>query len=263
MANLLYITLKNENTTLNQASSNKANCLKEYLEIIVQGFASKSYIEFSNKQMKLWLTYKCEEKTVRKMTKDLLKAEIIELAKIGSKGEKFYKIKNYSDAKALLSKTIVNYVYNRKHSPEIRFVPVKPGILKNLPINITNNFLLELQINGKTQYRWLYPKNKYYDKICPICSDKLIDFKHGTKGQITHDLDKKCIKCKSKFYYNRSSEIHHHDDKIIISANESVRQFLQSQLVSKEKMKLLNSAAKKFLSDLNPENKKFFEEYFE
>lgn len=263
MANLWYITLENENTTLNQADSNKANCLKEYLEIIIRGFASKYYTEFSDKQMKLWLTYQCTEKTVRKMTKDLLNKEIIELAKIGSKGEKFYKIKNYSDAKALLSKTIVNYVYNRKHSPEIRFTPVKPGILKNPPINIKNNFLLELQINGKIHHRWLYPKNKYQDKICPICSNKLINFKHGTKGQITHDLDRKCTKCKSIFYYNRPSTRYKGDDKIIISANETVHQFIQSQLVSKEKMKSLYSASKKFLTDINPEYKKLFKEYFE
>lgn len=254
--------MENEITTLNQASSNKANCLKEYLEIIVQGFTSKSYLEFSDKEMKIWLSYQCAEKTVRKMTKDLLNVGIIELAKIGSKGEKFYKIKNYSDAITLLLKTIGSYVNNKKHSPEIRFVPVKPGILKNPPINIKNNFLLELQINGKIHQRWLYPKNKYQDKICPICSNKLINFKHGTKGQITHDLDRKCTKCKSNFYYNRPSTRYKGDDKIIISANETVHQFIQSQLVSKEKMKLLYSASKKFLSDINPEHKKFFEEYF-
>ncbi len=84
--------LENRNTTLNRAISNKTNCMKEYLEIIVQGFTSKIYMEFSDKEMKLRLSGQYSEKTVRNITKKLLDDEIIDLSKIGNKGEKFYKI---------------------------------------------------------------------------------------------------------------------------------------------------------------------------
>ena len=249
--------LKNEIAKPNQRESNKAKALRDFLELIILG-KDNVLEEFSDKQMMQNLTYLQSPRTVRKVRKKLETDHIIENTKVSANNEKFYKIIDYEKAVLQYNQSIGTYVHNRKHKPNIGFTPTK--IIKNPPVISDNNFHVVLQIDGKTNRKWNYPKIMYEKNICPICSDKLIRFKHGTLGQITHDLDRKCRNCKSKFYYNKPSKKNVNDDSIIIdTTNATVNQYLLGELVDKSKMDLLMGETKRILGETNPKWKDFFD----
>ena len=159
-----------------------------------------------------------------------------------TKSTRIYKIVDEKKANFLYNQAIGTYVNNRKHKPKIRFTPTK---IDNEPSsNLNNSFLIKLQIDGKIEKQWYYPKIDYQKKICPICNGKLIGFKHHGSS---HDLDKKCNKCKSKFYYNSPSTKYSRDDSIIIDASVNVRQYFLGDLVEKSKADAVMEETKKIL----------------
>ncbi|MDE1769386.1 MAG: hypothetical protein KGI28_02375 [Thaumarchaeota archaeon] len=179
--------------------------MKEYLEVIIQGRAN-NIIEFSDKFMIENLLYARTPNTIRSITRKLYKNGIIEKTRMGARGEKFYKIKDYEKASILYQQNIGLYVHNRKHKPKIAFTPF--GIINDPHANLESNFLLRLK-QGRDERRYFYPKSKYQQNICPVCTGVLIKYKHGKvgKGSLTHpeipshDLDRKCTSCKCKFLY--------------------------------------------------------------
>lgn len=262
--NLFYIMLKNENgkpskKELDQAQkeSNSAKALRDFLELVILG-KDNGLDEFSDMQMIQNLTYIQSHNTVRKVRKKLESECIIENTRVSANNEKFYRIIDYEKAVLLYNQSIATYVKNRKHKPNIGFTPTK--IIEKPPVISDNNFHMILQINGKTIRSWNYPKIMYEKNTCPICSGRLIHFKHGTLGQITHDLDRKCRNCTSKFYYNKPSKKHANDDSIIIdTTNVIVNQYLLGNLVDKSKMHLLMTETKRILGEANPKWRDFFE----
>ena len=235
--------MKNETGKPKQSESKKASAIMDYLELIISG-KNSILKEFSDKQMIQNLSFRYSHNTVRNVRIMLEKENIIKKNGISINNEKFYKLIDRKKANTLYKKTEILIVNNRNKKTQINITPTK--IIKNPPSNLNNNFQLILQINGKIIKKWKYPKIKFKEKICPVCSDKLIGFK---QRESSHDLDKKCRKCKSKFYYNSSSQENIHDDYIRITTTKEIfNQFLLGTLVKKSKMDLLMKETKKIIS---------------
>ena len=199
-----------------------------------------------------------KEKTVKRITKKLENAKILESKRVAH-GKKIYKISDIQKAIQFRDAYITGNLLNKKNKPKIGFSPISPNIIKKPTGKLSSYYLFELWINGKIQKKWQGQKIQYRKKICPLCAGKLINFKHGKVKQITHDLDKKCANCKSKFLFNEPSSKNTNDGKIIIEANENVQKFLKTKLIDDKKMKLWNSRGKDFLIKINPDYEKFFE----
>ena len=248
--------MENETGKLKQQDSKRAKAIIDFLELIILG-KDNILKEFSDKQMIQNLTHRQSRNTVKE-TRKLLEAEnIIKQTRIAAKNEKFYKIIDEKKANFVYNENIALFVNNRKHKPEIRFSPTK--IINKPSSNLNNSFLLKLQIDGKTEKEWSYPKIDYQNKICPICKGKLVNFKHGTLSQVTHDLDRKCSECKSKFYYNRPSTINSKDDSITINSDADVRKHFLKDLVEKSRMDLIMNETRKILEKANPKWKDYLE----
>jgi len=246
--------LENETGKPKQQDSKRAKAIMDFLELILLG-KDNILKEFSDKQMIQNLTHRQSHNTVKEV-RNMLEAEnIIKQTRVAANNEKFYKIIDEKKGNFLYNQTITSFVNNRKHKPKIRFTPTK--INKSPSSNLNNSFLLKLQIGGKTEKEWNYPKIDYQNKICPICNGKLINFKHGTISQVTHDLDRKCNKCKSKFYYNRSSTKYSKDDSITINSDVDVRKYFLKDLVEKSRMDLIMKETRKILERANPKWKDY------
>lgn len=262
--------MKNEIGNLNQAQSNKATILKEYLEIIIMGKDSIAK-EFSDKFMIKNLQHMGSPNTIRNITKRLYNDGIIEKTRTGLSNEKFYKIKNYERANTLYQQCIGQYIFNRKNKPKNAFTPF--GIIEDPPQNLENNFLLRLK-QGSKEIQYLYPKINYQQNTCPICSGELIKYKHGKvgKGSIvhpeipSHDFDRKCTKCRSKFHFQASSNDKFRElgdelnkkakESIIIEPTKEVSDYLVSKWVNDDKMISLSKETRKILENANSAWKK-------
>jgi hypothetical protein len=165
--------------------------------------------------------------------------KIIKNSKTSVNNEKFFKIINKTKANQVYKLAINAFVSNRKNNPDVIFSPTK--IFRKSTSKI--NYVIRLEINGKQIKKWSYPKSKYQKKICPICNEKLIEFKHTGSS---HDLDKKCINCKSKFYYHKL-ETRNMTDVIVTNVTSDIRKYFVGRLVTKSKIDSLRNEVKKIL----------------
>lgn len=232
--------VKNENSKLNQALSHGAKQTKEYLEIILR--QDKKSFEFSDKKMIENLTHRVSPWKVREIRKILEHEKIIKKSKISSKNEKFYKVADKKKANQIYKKAIELFVNNKKNKPNVGITPSQK-IINPSP----KKFVIQIIINKKLEEIILYPRSKYTKKICPICdSGKLNEFKHKDPA---HDLDKKCINCKTKFYYQNPETRNSKDGMIIGYTSTDVRKYFHKKLPKKSRMKELVKEAKKIMKN--------------
>lgn len=232
--------VKNENSKLNQALSHGAKQTKEYLEIILR--QDKKSFEFSDKQMIENLTHRASSWKVREIRKLLEQEKIIKKTKFSSKNEKFYKVVDKRKANQIYKKSIELFVNNRENKPSIGITPSKI-IINPSP----KKFNIQIIINKKLEKVIIYPRSEYTKKICPLCnSGKLNEFKHKNPA---HDLDKKCINCKTKFYYQNPETGNFTDGIIIGYASTDVRKYFHKNLIEKSRMKDIINETKKIMKN--------------
>ena len=233
--------VKNETGKPNQSESKKASGIIDFLEIVLR---LKKSEEFSDKQMILNLSHSHSHNTVRNIRKMLEDKKIIKNSKTSVNNEKFFKIINKTKANQVYKLAINAFVSNRKNNPSVVFTPTK--IFRKSTSKI--NYVIRLEINGKQIKKWSYPKSKYQKKICPICDEKLIEFKHVGSS---HDLDKKCIICKSKFYYHKPETKNSKDDVIVTNVSADISKYFVGNLVKKSRIDKLQKEAKKIMISKN------------
>jgi len=230
--------VKNETGKPNQKESKKASGVIDFLEIILR---MKKSEEFSDKQMIENLSYGYSDNTIRNIRKMLENKKIIKFSKTIANNERFYKVTDKKKAKKIYKLAIVLFVSNRKNKPDTVFSPTK--IFRKSTSKI--NYMIRLEIDGKQIKTWNYPKSKYQKKICPICDGKLIEFKHAGSS---HDLDKKCIICKSKFYYHKP-ETRNMTDVIVTNVTLDIRKYFVGRLVTKSKIDKITKEVRKIIKN--------------
>ena len=229
--------LENRTGKPSKSESKKANGVIDFLEIVLR---LKKLEEFSDKQMILNLSHSHSHNTVRNIRKMLEVKKIIKNSNTSANNEKFFKIINKTKANQIYKLAIDAFVSNRKNKADTVFSPTK--IFRKSTSKI--NYVIRLEINEKQIKKWSYPRSKYQKKICPICDGKLIEFKH--KGS-SHDLDKKCIICKSKFYYHKPETRNSKDDVIVTNVTLDISKYFVGNLVKKSKIEKLEKEAKKIM----------------
>jgi hypothetical protein len=186
------------------------------------------------------LSYGYSHNTVRSIRKMLESKKIIENTKIIANNEKSYKIIDKRKANKIYKSTNDAFVGNRKNKPKTTMTPTKITSESS-----SRKFTIQLIINKKMKKIMMYPRLKYTKKICPICnSGKLNEFKHKDSS---NDLDKKCINCKTKFYYQNPETKNSQDGIIKGFASVGVRKYFHKNLVDESRMEKIINEAKKIM----------------
>ena len=231
--------VKNRTGKPSNSESKKSSGIIDFLNIILRLRKSE---EFSDKQMIENLSYGYSHNTVRNIRKMLEARKIIEKSKTIANNEKFYKVIDKEKARQIYKLANNTFVGKRKNEPKITITPTK--ITSN---SSSRKFTIQLIINKKIEKILMYPRSKYTKKICPICDNgKLNEFKHKDSS---HDLDKKCNNCETKFYY-QSPETRNSKDGIIKGfSSVSVRKYFHKKLVKKSRMEEIVKEAKKIMKN--------------